>query len=204
MKNTLTFLVSLLFGLLVATGAGAQSIIGAWTVGDTTGEGSSVIVFLANGTYIGIQNARADEAPHASTASTWNLYVEPGDRCILRSPRFRTSTAIRACRIQRRFGRYADDYGRHRDAQRPRRYRNGHSRDRSEPDRRRVGVCQHCAGQFGDHRFPAKRRLFHGPGWRFDRSDRRPQRARRHRARHLFMGPRDGCHHLQARRLRPM
>jgi hypothetical protein len=72
-----TYLIGILFGLLAASQACAQSIVGAWTTGDTTGEGASVVVFFANNTFIQIQNARASEAPHGFDGFergtyTWN------------------------------------------------------------------------------------------------------------------------------------
>jgi hypothetical protein len=41
----------------------AQSIVGAYTGSDTTTEGASVVVLLANGTYFQIQDAPASDAP---------------------------------------------------------------------------------------------------------------------------------------------
>ena len=64
MKRYKTYLVSILFGLLAASQASAQSIVGAWTSGSTTVEGASTVVFFPNGFYIQIQNAKASEAPH--------------------------------------------------------------------------------------------------------------------------------------------
>jgi hypothetical protein len=63
--------------LLAVSRVSAQSIVGAWTAGDTTVEGASVLVFLANGYYFQIQNARASEAPHGFDGFergtyTWN------------------------------------------------------------------------------------------------------------------------------------
>ncbi len=63
--------------LLPAFAVSAQSIVGAWTAGDTTVEGASVLVFLANGCYFQIQNAQASEAPHGFDGFergtyTWN------------------------------------------------------------------------------------------------------------------------------------
>ena len=77
MKVCRTYLIGILFGLLAASGACAQSIVGAWTTGDTTVEGASVIVFFANNTFIQIQNAKASEAPHGFDGFergtyTWN------------------------------------------------------------------------------------------------------------------------------------
>ncbi len=77
MKVCRTFLIGILFGLLAASAACAQSIVGAWTTGDTTGEGAAVIVFFANNTFIQIQNAKASEAPHGVDGFergtyTWN------------------------------------------------------------------------------------------------------------------------------------
>ncbi len=77
MKVCRTYLIGVLFGLLAASGACAQSIVGAWTTGDTAVEGASVIVFFANNTFIQIQNAKASEAPHGFDGFergtyTWN------------------------------------------------------------------------------------------------------------------------------------
>src|SRR6266508_6979256 len=63
MKSCKTYILCTLFSLLAVTQASAQSIVGAWTAGDTTIEGASVLVFLANGYYFQIQNAKASEAP---------------------------------------------------------------------------------------------------------------------------------------------
>ncbi len=62
MKTSKTYLLCVLFGLFVASQALAQGIVGAWTRGDTTKEGSSVIVFLANGFYYIFENVRAPDA----------------------------------------------------------------------------------------------------------------------------------------------
>ncbi len=69
--------------LLAASPASAQSIVGAWTAGDTTVEGASVLVFLANGSYFQIQNAKASEAPHGFPGFERGTYtLESGDRRI--------------------------------------------------------------------------------------------------------------------------
>ena len=75
--KTCTFCV--LFSLFGASPVLAESIVGAWTDShaDTTKEGSSVVVFLANGYYFQIQNAEAADAPHAVDGFergtyTWN------------------------------------------------------------------------------------------------------------------------------------
>ena len=67
------------FSLFGASPVLAESIVGAWTdsEADTTKEGSSVVVFLANGYYFQIQNAEAADAPHAVDGFergtyTWN------------------------------------------------------------------------------------------------------------------------------------
>ncbi len=57
-------LLSTLLGVLMAGQAVAQSLVGAWVIADTTAEGASVVVFLGNGAYAQIQNAKASEAPH--------------------------------------------------------------------------------------------------------------------------------------------
>ena len=71
------FLCSAVLATLTVTHAGAQSIVGAWTNNATTGEGAFAIVFLANGYYLQIQNARASNAPRAVDGFergtyTWN------------------------------------------------------------------------------------------------------------------------------------
>jgi hypothetical protein len=76
-KNWRSCLFGVLLGMLAIGQAGAQSIVGAWTIGSTTGEGTSVVVFLANGYYFQIQNAQASEAPHGFDGFergtyTWN------------------------------------------------------------------------------------------------------------------------------------
>ena len=64
MKICRTYLLGVLFSLLAASQALGQSIVGAWTIDDTTAEGSSVVVFLGNGSFYFIENALASEAPH--------------------------------------------------------------------------------------------------------------------------------------------
>jgi hypothetical protein len=49
--------------LLAASPAWAQSIVGAWSGGDTAKEGAGVIVFFANGSFYYIENVPAIEAP---------------------------------------------------------------------------------------------------------------------------------------------
>jgi hypothetical protein len=77
MKSFKTYIFCTLFILLAGTQASAQSIVGAWTAGNTTVDGASVLVFLANGYYFQIQNAEASEAPHGLDGFergtyTWN------------------------------------------------------------------------------------------------------------------------------------
>ena len=72
-----TCILCALFCLLGISQAWAQSIVGAWANGNTTGDDSAVIVFFANGTYYQIQNASAAEAPHGFDGFergtyTWN------------------------------------------------------------------------------------------------------------------------------------
>ena len=64
MKRCKTYIVYALFSLLAVSQASAQSIVGAWTIGDATAEGAAVTVFRANGTFYHIENALASEAPH--------------------------------------------------------------------------------------------------------------------------------------------
>jgi len=63
MKFCKAFILCTLFGLLVASAASAQSIVGAWSGGDTTKEGSAVLVFFANGSFYYIENVARSEAP---------------------------------------------------------------------------------------------------------------------------------------------
>lgn len=77
MKTCKTYILCALFSLLAVSQAWAQSIVGAWSNGNTTAEGSAVIVFLANGYFFQIQNAQAAEAPHGFDGFergtyTWN------------------------------------------------------------------------------------------------------------------------------------
>jgi hypothetical protein len=58
------YFLCLLFGMLAASHAAAQSLVGAWTITDTTAEGASMLVFFPNGCFIQIQNAMVSEAPH--------------------------------------------------------------------------------------------------------------------------------------------
>ncbi len=74
-----TCVLCVLFGLFGASPVLAESIVGAWTNSgvDTTAEGASVVVFLDNGYYFQIQNAKAADAPHAVDGFergtyTWN------------------------------------------------------------------------------------------------------------------------------------
>jgi hypothetical protein len=64
MKIYKTYLLGALFSVFAASHALGQSIIGAWTIDDTTAEGSSVVVFFGNGSFYHIENAMASEAPH--------------------------------------------------------------------------------------------------------------------------------------------
>jgi hypothetical protein len=50
--------------LLAASAVSAQSIVGAWSGGDTTKEGSGVMVFFANGSFYYIENVPRSEAPY--------------------------------------------------------------------------------------------------------------------------------------------
>jgi len=63
--NTEGYVVEFPAGYLAAYGASlpAQSIVGSYSSSDTTTEGASVAIFLANGTYIHIQDAKASEGP---------------------------------------------------------------------------------------------------------------------------------------------
>ena len=77
MKTCMNCIMGVLFGLVAASQAGAQAIVGAWTSTDTTREGSSVIVFLANGYFYNIENALAADAPtgfdgYERGTYTWN------------------------------------------------------------------------------------------------------------------------------------
>jgi hypothetical protein len=65
MKLWKTCILCALLSLFGASPALAESIVGAWTVSgsDSTLEGSAVLVFLANGYYFQIQNAKASDAP---------------------------------------------------------------------------------------------------------------------------------------------
>ena len=64
MRSLKVYYLCLLFGTLAASHAAAQSLVGAWTITDTTVEGASMLVFFPNGCFIQIQNARDSEAPH--------------------------------------------------------------------------------------------------------------------------------------------
>ena len=77
MKSCKVYFVCALLSLLAAAQASAQSIVGAWTTGNTTAEGSTAIVFLGNGYFFHIGNALASEAPHGFDGFergtyTWN------------------------------------------------------------------------------------------------------------------------------------
>ena len=63
MKSCKTYILCALFSLLAVAQASAQSIVGAWTIDDTTAEGTAVTVFRSNGTFYHIENALASEAP---------------------------------------------------------------------------------------------------------------------------------------------
>lgn len=63
MKSLKTYLLCALLSLVAVSQASAQSIVGAWTIDDTTAEGSSVVVFLGNGYFYHIENALASAAP---------------------------------------------------------------------------------------------------------------------------------------------
>ncbi len=62
MKNLKACLLGALLGFL-ASSAFAQSIVGAWSGGDTTQEGAGVMVFLADGSFYYIENVAPAEAP---------------------------------------------------------------------------------------------------------------------------------------------
>ncbi len=62
-KNWQSSLFGVLLGMLAVSQASAQSIVGAWSDGDSTKEGSAAIVFFASGYYYQIQNALAGDAP---------------------------------------------------------------------------------------------------------------------------------------------
>jgi len=77
MKTCNSYILFALFSLLSASQAWAQDIVGAWTRGDTTKEGSSVIVFFADGYFVEIEHARAVDAPVSISGVeqgkyTWN------------------------------------------------------------------------------------------------------------------------------------
>jgi hypothetical protein len=63
MKLCKTIILCACFGLLAASPVLAQSIVGAWSSGDTTKEGSAVLVFFANGSFYYIENVARSEAP---------------------------------------------------------------------------------------------------------------------------------------------
>jgi len=58
-------LVGILFGLVTASHASAQSIVGAWTGGISTSEGAFVVIFFADGFFVQIDNVTALDAPGA-------------------------------------------------------------------------------------------------------------------------------------------
>jgi hypothetical protein len=77
MRICRNYVLCALFSLWAASPAWAQSIVGAWTAGDTTAEGAGVIVFLDNGSFYYIENVPAAEAPggfdgYERGAYTWN------------------------------------------------------------------------------------------------------------------------------------
>ena len=63
MKTCKAYILGALFSLLAVSQASAQSIVGAWTIDDTTAEGTAVTVFRSDGTFFHIENALASEAP---------------------------------------------------------------------------------------------------------------------------------------------
>jgi hypothetical protein len=65
MKICSSILAAILFGVLLASPSSAQDIVGAWSRGDTTTKGSSVIIFFANGTFIDIEGTTISGAPAA-------------------------------------------------------------------------------------------------------------------------------------------
>src|SRR5436190_12858246 len=58
-------LVGILFGLLTASHAGAQAIVGAWTGGISTSEGAFVVIFFADSFFVQIDNVTPLDAPGA-------------------------------------------------------------------------------------------------------------------------------------------
>jgi len=77
MKTCKTYLLCALFSLLAVSQASAQSVVGAWSGGDTTKEGSGVLVFFANGSFYYIENVAKAEAPsgfpgYERGTYTWN------------------------------------------------------------------------------------------------------------------------------------
>lgn len=58
-------LLLLASSLALATAAQAQSLVGAWSFGDTTGDESGVLVFFANGYYVHIEDSSPTFAPSA-------------------------------------------------------------------------------------------------------------------------------------------
>jgi len=63
MKRCTPYILCALLSLLAISQVSAQSIVGAWTIDDSTAEGTAVVVFRGNGTFMLIENALASEAP---------------------------------------------------------------------------------------------------------------------------------------------
>src|SRR5512135_331343 len=63
MKFVKAILLSAVIAALAIATASAQSIVGAWSGGDTTKEGGAVLVFFANGSFYYIENVARAEAP---------------------------------------------------------------------------------------------------------------------------------------------
>jgi len=77
MRSCKTFILCALFSMLAVSQALAQSIVGAWSSGDTTKEGAGVVVFNANGSFYYIENVAKSEAPsgfpgYERGTYTWN------------------------------------------------------------------------------------------------------------------------------------
>lgn len=74
-RSLVLFIITL---LAAATSLRAQSLVGAWTFGDTSTEGSGVIVFFSNGYYVHIGDAEASEAPQGTDGYERGTYTWSG------------------------------------------------------------------------------------------------------------------------------
>ena len=161
-----------LLSLLAAFQASAQSLVGAWTIGSTTVEGASVVVFLGNGYYFQIQNAQASEAPHGFDGFergtyTWNpdtgAFTVTTIQDLNGDTGFSTLTGISGITVT-----VAGDVATANIPGPDGGTAHPQSRDRREPDRRRLVLRQSGARQrFRRRRLSPKRRLFRGRGRRF-------------------------------------